>query len=425
MLRIALLSMSEPALSGAGGVADAAPAASRAGLRIGGISLGLHQLGTVLALGCERVVCIAQTLDAELLALQQTTAQAGGRLHVINGPRGLLGLVAAGDEIVALADGLLVEPALAHALLDGGAVVLVQPVERGLDAGFERIDINEADAGAFRAPAHLVGRLADLPPDCDTFSALQRIALQAGVARREVPLAAIDDGRWRLVRSEAEAAAAEVAWIRRHTEGGGAGTSPSARLSRLFVRHFGAALLYQGQGGAIAGAAGVALALLAATLGWFGHAVAGLFLAAMAWGVFLVAEMLGRISRAGLRRPEPRVPRMLLYSTLADALLTLLIAWASLRVPGAGAGEAPADAWAALFSALMLVGLCRLVGSGPWRGRNWLHDRGLVALALALAMQVLPPLALARLAAVAVLAAGLADAARRREEANAGLTRKG
>ncbi|MDE2403898.1 MAG: hypothetical protein KGM17_04165 [Sphingomonadales bacterium] len=373
----------------------------RGALNLGGVSLARHQLGTVLAMGCERVICVAHALDAEMLALQQVAEHAGARFHVIAGPRGLLGLVSATDEIIALADGLSADTATVQDLLDAGPAVLVQPIEAGLAAGYERIDINHAAGGAWRIPGRLVERLSELPPDADPFSALMRIALQAGIGQRMLPDSAVADGRWTLVRSEAGALALENAWIRLHVAINGPG-NPSVWLAQAVVRRFGGALLHGGNGGRVVAASGGVTLLLAAVAGWFGFALAGFALAVLAWLLLLVAVLLGKVSRATLRLPPPRLARAVLFGAVIDLLLIVLALWALHPRDG---GPIPQ----ALFAPVMLVGLCRLVGSGG-RGRwhAWLQDRGLLAIVLAgvvvlrLGMGAVGALALAVLTAALV-----------------------
>jgi len=397
---------------------DALHRGARASLRIGGVSLARHQLGQVLTLGCDRVICIAQPGDPELAALQAVAQQAGARLLVATGPHALLGMVTASEELIALADGLFADSALLAGLLEPGPAVLVQPIERGLAAGFERIDINHAAAGAWRLPGRLVERLADLPADCDAFSALQRIALQAGVGQRPLAVTGLDEADWVLVRGEGEALACEAAWIRRHAAVPGV-ANPSLAFSRTLVGAFGPALLHGGGGSTIAAAAGVATGLLAAMAGWFAHPVAAFVLAALAWQAFLVSALLGRIIRAGLNLPVPRVPRGLVFGWLIDLLLVTLADWAIRSAPAetgvAALGPDMTGHGGALFAAAMLIGLCRLVGlSGAARWNAWLEDRGLLALVLAAGMALAPGMLVVRLLAVGVLAAGLMAAYRRR-----------
>ena len=55
--------------------------ASRAMLRVGGVALARHQLGLALALGCERVICVAPVVDADLVGLQHVTEAGGARFQ--------------------------------------------------------------------------------------------------------------------------------------------------------------------------------------------------------------------------------------------------------------------------------------------------------------------------------------------------------
>ncbi|MBU6266290.1 MAG: hypothetical protein KGN34_02035 [Sphingomonadales bacterium] len=374
-MRVALLTMIEPA----GGPSDSPGAGVlRGALNLGGVSLARHQLGTMLAVGCDRVICVAQSLDQEMLALQQVAEHAGARFHVVSGPHGLLGLVTATDEILALADGQSADTAAVRELLDHGPVVLVQPVVRGLQDGYERIDADQASGGAWRIPGRLVERLAELPPDADPFSALMRIALQAGITRRAVPDAMLASGRWKLVRGEGDAHALERDWIRLHVGISGPG-NPTFLAAQMLVRRFGGALLHSGTGGNIVAAGGVATLLTGLVAGWFGHGTIGFGMAALAWLVFLVAALLGKVSRATLRLPRPRFSRIVAYGALVDVLLVVLTAW-SMRA--GSRGQLP---FSALFAAVVLVSGCRLVGSGGrQRWRVWLQDRGLLAIALSI-----------------------------------------
>ena len=77
----------------------------RAFLHVGGLTLARQQLGLALALGCERIACVARGLTPEMLALQHAAEKAGAQFHVITGPRALSGLVTATDEVLALAEG--------------------------------------------------------------------------------------------------------------------------------------------------------------------------------------------------------------------------------------------------------------------------------------------------------------------------------
>jgi hypothetical protein len=192
-----------------------------------------------------------------------------------------MGLVSAQDEVIALGDGVLAWPDLAHELLATPAV-LVQPVEQGVAAGFERLDFNYASAGAMRFPGRLVERLGELPGDVETFACLQRIALQGGVPQRSVPDDVIAQGRWTLLHNEQEVQAVEPGWISHHLFEDGL-RSPSEWLAGQAVRLAGPALLEAGSGGTVVAMAAGVLAALGMVAGGFGAITLGLMLVAAAW----------------------------------------------------------------------------------------------------------------------------------------------
>lgn len=352
-------------------------AVPRAFLRVGGISLARHQLGLVLALGCERIVCIARGLGSELVELQHVAEDNGARFHVVSGPRGLVGLITANDELIVLADGLLAEPEKAVAQIEHGPGVLVQPIELGQPAGFERIDLNHSAAGAMRLPGSLVERLAELPADCDTVSSLQRIAFQTGVAQRMLPSGLREGGAWRLLRDEGEAHLAEGEWFRQHT-----GITPASSISevaaRAAVRSIGPALMHSGSGGNAVGILALVAALLALGAGWFQFSATALFLCVVADVARRAASLLLRIERNSLNLRRSFLPRQLVFGWGLDIVLVLILSWSQPFAPDGGL-------FAHAFPAIMLVTMLRLIPQLlHTRWVHWLEDRGLFALVLGL-----------------------------------------
>lgn len=406
--------MIEPSGSGENGVSppggdtQVSPAivGPRAFLRVGGASVAQHQLALCQAMDCQRVICLARGLAPELVALQHAAEAEGMQFHLVTGARQVGGLITANDEIVVLADGLLAAPAGAIPLLEAGHGMLVQPVEAGVPLGFERMDINHASAGAMRIPGRLAERLSELPPDCDVASALTRIALQAGVAQRPVPLEAREGVSWRIVRDEAEAHTIEMGWIDLHMRQGRATTLGTA-LARLGVRTIGPALLHAGNGeNALAIGAGVFL-MMALGAGWFGVTSAAMLLLAMCWIVRHAAELLARIERDSLSRAPARLPREVLFGWLFDAVLVVLVVWSAQEesVPVRSVVEL-------LVAPLLLLCLLRILPQTFARGWTaWLEDRTSLCLFLAVmgAMQILPA-AVSTLAVVLGLAGALGGA---------------
>jgi len=353
--------------------------APRAFLRIGGMSVAHQQLGIALALQCERIVCVARALTPELVALQHEAERAGAQFQVIPGARPLLGLITAVDEVIALGDGLFASTTESVTLLEKGQGVLVQPIEQGLAAGFERIDLNHASAGAMRIPGRLVERLAELPADCDAISALQRIALQAGITQRPLPPLAGAGSFWTLVRNEAEAHALEPQWIRQRTSDG-ALLSPGKGVALLGVRNFGPALLHAGSGAGAVMSAAVVTVLLGLGAGWFGLIGLGFSLMALSWIIRQAAGLLVRIETDVKAADKTRFSAGLLYDWALDIALLILAGWGVAALPWQ-------SAWARFFPALMLLALLRIVPravGGRWT--SWMEDRALLAALLGLAV---------------------------------------
>lgn len=346
-------------------------------LRIGPASLARHQLSLALTMDCQRIVCIAPGMAPELVQLQHDSERAGARFHVVSGAHGLASLVTANDDVLLIADGLLAPIDTAQSLLEGSHAIVVQPVEAGLATGFERIDLNHASAGLMRIPGRLLERLHELPGDCDVDSALTRIALQAGVAQRQVPPEALNGLRWRLVRNEGEAHAAEAGWIAIHLDGDGPLT-PGSALARFAVRGFGPAILHAGSGGnalAIAATAGLVIAL---GLAWIGFIATGLAFLAIAWILRRSAALLLAVERESLALGPGRWSREPLFGWVHDAALVAMLAWNAPPFPGS-------SIWAAGFAPFILLGLLRIMprlGTTTWSA--WLGDRSLLGVVLAL-----------------------------------------
>lgn len=372
----------------------------RAFLRVGGMTVARQQLALAQTLQCERIVCLAQGMRPELIELQHAAEAAGAKFHVIGGPRSLLGLVTAADELIVLGDGLFASTRDAASLLEQGQAVLVQPIEQGLAAGFERIDLNHAAAGAMRIPGRLVEQIAELAPECDAASALQRLALQAGVRQRPIPSADNAQVFWTLLSSEEQAHALEPLWVRQRT-GTDTPLGPSQAIALIAVRQFGPALLHAGSG---AGHVAIGAALLAAIglgTGWLGSASLGLALCAFGWILRQCAVLLTRID--GRARPTGRaLGSDLAYGLLLDIVLVVLSGWGVASVPWQHAGER-------FFPAFMLVALLRIVPRiMPGRWTAWLEDRALLATGLATAVASGAGGELIHAAAVVAAVAGIA-----------------
>jgi len=375
---------------------------ARAFLRVGGAPVANHQLALLLALECQRIVALARDLSPGLLAVQQAAEARGVQFHVAADARALARLITANDELVVLSDGLLADHDAARALLDRGPTVLAQPVEAGLAAGFERIDLNTATAGALRMPGRLAEQLAELPADCDAPSALTRIALQGGVPLSEIAPDLRTGGRWRLVRNDADTRAVQDEWLRAAVSAGESAT-PNSTLARMLVLSLGQRLLQGGVGGLYCHVAAFILLLVALGLGWFGFAASGLLGCALAALLVRVGSHLDRAEAGGMAARSGR-PAVAALPMAIDATIVALLAWHPLH----RVWETAFDRAFAPLVLVLALHLATRVLSGP--AAAWMADRFALtvvlalAAALGLAIPVAQALALAAIITVIVLA---------------------
>ncbi|MCT2399511.1 hypothetical protein [Novosphingobium mangrovi (ex Huang et al. 2023)] len=384
--------MSEPA-----GAGHPSP---RAFLKVAGASLAQHQLGLVLALDCQRVICMARGTAPEIIALQHAAEDAGLQFAIVTSPRQLAGLVTATDEVIVVSEGLFVEAANAVPLLEGRRpVVLVQPVEGALAAGYERIDINRASAGIMRIPGQLVERLHELPGDCDIASALTRIALQSGAEMREVPATARTGADWSMVRTESEAFALENDWLRARFADGP--TSPGRAAARFSVVHFGSSLLHAGNASNALSAGVLGMLVIAAGLGWFGVAWGGFLFVALAWVLAEASRRLRSAERHALGQLPPAIPRADVLVWLIDTALGILILANTPRFPGQ-----LMLSWLSVPAILlMLLALVPRVVRGL--AASWLGDRMVLAFVLAVAAAAGQLLPAVQVVSMALIVSGL------------------
>ncbi len=307
---------------------------SRAFLRVGGATLAQHQLGLALALDCQRIICLARGTSPEMIALQRMAEDAGLQFYIAPGARSLAGLVTASDELVVIGEGLFVDPASVAPFFEGrSSAVLVQPVEGGLAAGFERIDINRASAGVMRIPGHLVENLQELPDDCNVPSALTRIALQAGVPMHEVPADLRSGVNWRLIRDESEAHVVEMEWLRDRFADG-EGTSLGRAIARYGVLTFGSSLLHAGNASNMVSLGVIVALAIAGGFAWFGFAAVGFLVLVVAAILVEASRFLRSAERHALGQLPPAIPRANVLRWLVDAVFGLSLLAAISRLGG-------------------------------------------------------------------------------------------
>ena len=386
-MRVALLSTLEPSVDDA--------ATPRGLLRVGGRSVVHHQMAAALALGCERIVCLAEGLPGELIALQHAAERTGASFQIAADGPAVTRLIKPDDELLVFADGLIAAADAITTLLGGRGGIVVQPVETGIALGFERIDLNHAGGGLIRMPGRLAAGLADLPGDWNPVSALLRIAVQSSLRQVVLPRALPEAGRWTLIRSEVEAHRLEPQWLRQHTAPRQAG-GPGRWLAAWLVERLGPTLLHAGTRPVVIATGAAALGLIALGAAWFGSFAPAFAALGLAWLIRRGAAILDRVH--GERRgafPAWLRPQSW-FDWLLDGGIGLAIVWRFAAQPG------PIAPLTAGFVALVLLGLLRLIPPlfAERRWAAWFEDRLVLGFGLAAA-------SLSEVFALAVMAAAL------------------
>lgn len=360
---------------------------------LAGRSICARQLDLALHLGCGLVVLHGPGHPGEAVALRHRAEAAGARVVLIGSAHALSGAIPAQGSLLVLQPGLLPESPAAIAALREAAAILVVSAGPGAQAGFERIDLDRAWAGALVLPGTMLGRLAALPEDSDPAPALLRVALQQRLPEARLADGLLDGGDWCLIRTATMASAQVSGWLQR-----AAGAPDTGQLTRRLARQV---LVGRLGAGAENARQFPALLALAAVLGG-GALVAGWWqLAPLAFGLVAVAALvvellvgLARIRAAPFGNPG-RWPQLRVATDL------LLLA--------AGALVIGSPIALALFVAFVLVAGLRLLDRQALPGwRGLLRDRGALSLLLVLLCAILAPVAALMLVAAGLLLANLA-----------------
>jgi hypothetical protein len=369
-------------------------AARNTPIAIAGKTLARRQLDFTLAAGCERVIALGDGASPEAIALRHVAEAAGARFDAIRDALGLLGAVKAADELLVLAPGLLPEAPAALELLGKGNKVLVFPAGSGTAAGFERIDLERAWAGAVLVTGALVERLAELPADTEPAAALLRVALQARVREVRLPDELLTDGSWAFVGENESSGSRDNSWLKRNLRPV-QGRAFAPWLARLTMTKFAVPLL--GMARALAGMVAIVAVLLVGAVGASAYGIDWLGFALAAIGA-LATALAGAF--AGLRHVPfgAKGSRFQLSSALSLAV-DLTIAGCA----GLSSREDPLNAW---FPPLVLLGALHAGRAGA--RADWgalLADRavlaGLFAIAAVLGLAE-PAIMLAALALIAL-----------------------
>ncbi|MCK0099490.1 hypothetical protein MWU38_08850 [Qipengyuania sp. S6317L1] len=290
------------------------------------------QVDVALRLGCERVICLCDSPSSAVIAQQRRLENKGLAFHTARGPLQLVNLVRDTDDVFLLCDGLFLSAETATDLLthEGELVsgIWTLPANHALASTFpdlfERIDRDRHWAGAAIIPGKCVHGLGDLPEDGDAVSLLLRLALQERTGCNAVPSQFLEGDDWvpagdkaALERREAKMMSLSLPdqqWA-----------GPISAGATEIVRRTGPLWLQSAPEGC--GLSALLLGLIGAGLAWFGYAVPGLLVAAVA-AFAAVLSANGRALRSALYTSvEDRIWQIgFPFVMLMLALVTLVMA---------------------------------------------------------------------------------------------------
>lgn len=305
---VALLSTLEQAGDGA--------SCPRGFLHVGGRTVIERQAALALGLGCERIICVAEGLPPELIALQHQVEHAGARFHAVSGREALHVLVSATDEVLVIADGMLPEKSALQTLIGNRKGVLAIPAAEGLPAGYERIDRDWCWAGVARCAGADVERIADLPRDIDPLGALMRSALQAGRPVIPVPDGVLTNGQWWLVANASSASAAGRSILSQGFRPARWSAPGNALIDRIVLRHADDLLRKVAHRAGLWATAGLGLAgaIAAAYLGTLPWSLFAVLIATIALRALAVLQQVGSDTVAPSARLKQIIPDLALLA---------------------------------------------------------------------------------------------------------------
>jgi len=355
---------------------------------VAGYSAPQRQLEFALRCGCDLVVAHGHGGGQAAIDLRHRAERAGARFQTIATAQALVGLIGEQDALLVLQPGLWPDCDAALAPLRSEKAILVVPAGPGQQAGFERIDLDRAWAGALVIGGGALARLDALPDDIAPSSALLRIALQQRLPESRLAAPLLDDGCWNVLHSPADARIFERKWLHR-VAGAVRGSACSQKLASLVLLRRGGLLA--------AGAYAVPLLLLAVAIilagamlaSLFGHGAACFALLALAAPVaqVLLGTLRLRAAPAAISRQWTALPWLCDTALAGCAVIAIGGVW-----------------YRAIFAALVLVVSLVLLDRHALPDRLLcLRDRGLAALAIALAACIVP----IELAVMLIATAGL------------------
>lgn len=334
--------------------------------RFAGKSVICHQIDCAALLECDRVLCLTTGVGQELAAAQDYARTIGLRFETLDAPLALAGKVSASDEVIVLADGILPDRTALRDHLISGSAILAFPADKAVPLGYERIDAARAWGGALRTAGSAVGRLLDLPPDCDVPSSLLRISLQSGTPVVDCDAELLDQNRWMRRVDPLVTATGEWDWVTRQIA-----LTPFIAPVAALTERIGLRLSHSVQNArwnalpTSVTVAGLGCAFIALVIGWPLLALVFLLLASASLDV---ARVFNRVLALGslprLRSPTPRIAGLVrdglfvwgfgLISRTEPGWLGFFLAAALIAVLHIGEQRAP-TAWSAAYTDRSLV----------------------------------------------------------------------
>lgn len=349
-------------------------------------------------MGCTGLFILGGGGGPEAVGTRLVAERQGLKVREIATPHALAGAIAPGDLLLVLHQQVLPSASDWWQQATHQGLVLTFPAAAGVEAGFERIDLARAWAGALLMPGNTVHRLLELPEDVEAAPALLRVALQAGVPELRLPGEVLASGAWPVLGRGVPVRLHEEKWLaQRLAVSPAADTTLTGRLCRAALRRWGTSL--PGRSAAVPATLGIGGALAAAGVaaGFYGAGAAGFALVALA---SLALELAGAIAllQRGREQLAHHLPKLRWVIDLA------LLATGYLGVEGRWFRQ--------VFPALVLV-LALNLPTGNAAPVTWwraaLADRALVAVLVAvLALAASPEVGL-MLAAIALLIGAIAS----------------
>lgn len=362
--------------------------------KVAGKSIAQRQLLFAREAGCERVIAHGNGARPEAIDLRHAAERMGMKYQVVSSSHALPGIIGDDDSLLVLQPGLLPESRAALELLRAeGDRALVVSAGPGANAGFERIDLDRAWAGALTLPGRWLGDLDALPEDVAPQAALLRIAMQHRLPEARLDDKVLSEGRWSIVSSHEVARAKAADWQQTHL-GKVPGGSVSRWLGAAAVIAFGTRITDMARGRTVLLAVSGLLLGIGVALGFYEKPILGFVLIALGIPVLEAFLALSRLAVA----PFGKITRLPWVRHVADAALLVL-----------GVMAIDSLLYRSIYPPLVLVSALLLLDRRTLP--SWLEpvrDRMLVAIFIAAVAAITTPEIALMLAGLLVLAANIA-----------------